>query len=85
MRSFGIEPDEVPEVLEHLAQFGYETTPAQAAATFAAAPRERREALLRHMVQIARADAELHPREMDLLARTGAALGFDARRGRATC
>lgn len=76
--SFGIGSADVPAVLKHLAAFGYETTPAQAAGTFAHASRERREALLRHMAQIARADSELHPREVELLARTGETLGFDA-------
>ena len=76
--SFGIVSDEVPGVLKHLAAFGYETTPAQAAATFADAPHERRVALLQHMAEIARADSELHPREVELLARTGERLGFEA-------
>ena len=77
-QSFGIASEDVPAVLEHLAAFGYETTPAQAAATFADAPVERREALLLHMAQIARADHELHPRELDLLARTGEELGLSS-------
>ena len=79
-QSFGIASEDVPAVLKHLAAFGYETTPAQAAATFADASPERREALLLHMAKIARADHELHPRELDLLARTGEALGFASSR-----
>lgn len=76
--SFGIASADVPAVLKHLAAFGYETTPAQAADTFREASRERREALMAHMVEIARADAVLHPREMELLARTGETLGFSS-------
>lgn len=78
VRSFGIASEDVPAVLKHLAAFGYETTPAQAAATFTDAPRERREALLQHMVEIARADDDLHPQEVQLLARTGETLGFSS-------
>lgn len=66
---FEIMPDELPEVGEYLKTFAYETSNEQAAAMFRELAPERRQALIRHLVTIARADSEIHPAETSLIAR----------------
>ncbi len=75
--AFGIKPESLNDVYRYLQDFGYETTAEQAAAMFAELPEERRQALLQHMIEIAKADESLAPQELTLLKRTADLLGFE--------
>jgi len=67
--AFGIAGDDLEQVLQHVQDFGFETTSAQALAVFREMPRERRVMLAQHMAEISKADAELNSHEVRLLAR----------------
>ncbi len=67
--AFGIEGADLDLVLEHLADFGYETSSGQALAIFREFDRDRRVTLARHMAEIAKADRDLSKVEVRLLAR----------------
>lgn len=74
--AFDIPEDDVPEVLQYLKDYGYETTAADAAAMFEELPLERKRALLVHMLSIAKSDRELHVDEAELIRRTAQNLGL---------
>jgi uncharacterized tellurite resistance protein B-like protein len=75
--NFGIEGGDLEKVLEHLQDFGYEITPAQAIAVFREFSPERRLLLARHMAQLAKVDEELNQYEVRLLARVVEMLDLD--------
>ena len=75
--NFGIEGDDLEQVLSHLQAFGYEITPVQAIAVFREFDMERRLTLARHMAELAKADEELNHYEVRLLARVVEMLDLD--------
>lgn len=75
--NFGIESNDLEEVLSHLQAFGYEITPVQAIAVFREFDIERRLTLARHMADLAKADEELSHYEVRLLARVVEMLDLD--------
>lgn len=76
--SFDIPEADVPQVIQYLRDYGYETTAADAAAMFEELDADRKRTLLIHMLSIAKADNELHRDEAELIRRTAAMLGLDA-------
>ena len=74
--AFDIPENDVPQVLQYLKDYGYETTAADAAAMFSGLPMERKRALLVHMLSIAKADDEVHGGEAELIRRTADNLGL---------
>jgi uncharacterized tellurite resistance protein B-like protein len=76
--AFEISDDSIDSVVEYLNEFGYETTGAQALAMFRELDFDRRKQLARHMVDIAKADAQLAETEIRMLKRTLELLNVDA-------
>lgn len=76
--AFDIPEEDIPEVIEYLQSYGYETTAADAAAMFEELDPERKRALLVHMLSIAKSDDELHGNEAELIRRTAEILGLAA-------
>jgi uncharacterized tellurite resistance protein B-like protein len=76
--AFDIPEQDVPEVLQYLKNYGYETTASDAAAMFEELPVERKKALLVHMLSIAKSDHELHVDEAELIRRTAINLGLSS-------
>ena len=74
--AFGIPEEDVPQVIEYLREFGYETTVSDAAAMFEELEEERKRALLLHMMSIAKSDHEVHSDEVELIRRTSQILGL---------
>lgn len=72
---FDIPAEDMAQVIQFLADFGYETTAMNAAGIFEDLDFETKRTLMRHMVQIAQSDDELDPRESLLLQRTADVLG----------
>ena len=68
--AFGIPAGSIDSVIEHLNEIGYETTGAQALAMFRELGEDRRRLLATHLADIAKADAQLAPSEVNLLRRT---------------
>ena len=77
-RAFGIPEEDIPEVIQYLMDFGYETSTDDAAVMFREMPVERKHELLLHMLSVAKADEKLHHAEADLIRRTADILGGDA-------
>ena len=77
--AFGIGEDSFRAVLRYLQDFGYETTAPQALDMFRALPLERRQQLVRHMADLAKADRDLNAQEVKLLKRTVEFLDVDPR------
>jgi len=73
---FGIPEEDVPEVVNFLKEYGYETSGEQAASTFVHMEDERKQELLRNMIAMARADKVLHAKEVNLIARVSRVLGY---------
>ena len=73
---FGLSDEDIPEVVQYLKDFGYETSSWDAAAMFNEMDIERKKALLVHMLEIAKSDHELHTRETELIRRTAEILGL---------
>lgn len=73
---FDIPEEDVPEVIEFLKEYGYETSGEQAAAVFAELPDERKQLLLTHLIEMARADDVLHKEEIALIARVSRVFGY---------
>ncbi len=71
-----IPPEDIPEVVKFLAEFGYETTAENAAGMFVDMDVERKRAILRRMVRIANSDDHLDPRESLLIQKTADSLGL---------
>lgn len=76
--SFGIAEASFDEVIEYLTDFGYETSGSQAILAFEEMDLDRRKLLVRHMAEIAKADASLAEDEMKLLKRALDVLGLSA-------
>lgn len=75
--AFGIAPESVDAVIEYLNDIGYETTGPQALAMFEDLDVGRRRLLVRHMAEIAKADAQIGAQEVKLLRRTLELLGLE--------
>lgn len=75
--AFGIGADSFRAVMRYLQDFGYETTAPQALEMFRALPLDRRQQLVRHLAELAKADEELNMQEVKLLKRTVAFLDVD--------
>lgn len=67
--AFGLAGDDLDKVIAYLEDAGYETTGRQALTVFQDLPLERRQTLIRHMADIARADKHVHPDEFRLIKR----------------
>lgn len=76
--AFNIPEEEVPEVIQYLQDYGYETTVADAAAMFENLDDERKRALLLHMLSIAKSDNDLHADEVQMIQKTAGILGISA-------
>lgn len=76
MTAFAIPEEDIGEVIDYLQDYAYDVTAAKAASQFADLPQERKRTLLLHMLEIAKADNELHADEAELIRRTAAALGL---------
>jgi uncharacterized tellurite resistance protein B-like protein len=77
--AFGLDPDNMEGVYQYLEDYAYEITATQATEMFKHQPRERRQALLNHMIDIAESDAHLDQNEVHVIKRTSSILGFDLR------
>lgn len=77
--AFGITDDSFEDVMQYLHDFGYETSAMQAIAVFHGLKPERKQALVRHLIAIAKADDELDKDEVRLLKRTLDILNVDPR------
>lgn len=77
-RAFGIPHEDVPDVINYLKEFGYETTAQDAAKMFQSLDIERKRALLVHMFSIAKSDNDLDENEIELIRRTAGILGLTA-------
>lgn len=75
--ALGIDEKGLEAVMLYLQDFGYELTEERTLETFAILPRPRRVNLARHMAQIAKSDAALSPREVELLKRAIVLLGVE--------
>ncbi len=73
---FNIVDEDVPDVIRFLKDYGYETSGAQAATMFADMDPHRKQQLLVHMITMARADQQVHEKEVDLISRVAEALGY---------
>lgn len=76
--AFDIPEEDVPEVLKYLQEFGYETTVDDAATMFQTMDKDRKKALMVHLLSIAKSDDEVHVNEADLIRRTATLLGVTA-------
>lgn len=76
--SFGLAEKDIPDVIQYLKDFGYETSSWDAAAMFKDLPIDRKRKLLVHMLEIAKSDNELHMNEAELIKRTAENLGLTA-------
>ena len=77
--SFGIEDESFEGVVQYLNDFGYETSGAQAIELFRELDLERRNQLVIHMAELAKADSQLAAPELQLLQRTLQLLDLDPR------
>ena len=76
--AFGIADESFEQVMEYLQDFGYETSAMQAISVFRLLKPERKQALVRHLLAIAKADDMLDREEVKLLQRTVDILGIGA-------
>lgn len=76
---FGISHDALPDVVNYLRDFGYETTTGQAAALFSELALDRRYSLIKNLMTIAKADNVIDADEVALIQRVAAILGITAR------
>jgi uncharacterized tellurite resistance protein B-like protein len=81
--AFALDEEDIPQVLEYLKDFGYETTAWDAAQMFKSHPPGRKRALLLHMLEIAKADNDLDASEAELIRKTAQVLGMTAEEIRA--
>ena len=75
--SFGLTEGSLNGVVKYLQDFGYETTGSQALRTFSGLSEERKNNLVKHLLEIAKSDNELHSHEVRLLRRTIEVLGLE--------
>ncbi len=76
--SFGLDEDDIPEILEYLKDFGYETTAWDAASMFKERSPERKKQLLLHMLTVAKSDKDVAVSEVELIRKTADVLGLSA-------
>ena len=76
--AFDIPDEDVPQVIEYLQDFGYETSIDDAAAMFAGLEWERKKTLLVHLLSIAKSDKFVHVEEAELLRKTSSLLAISA-------
>ncbi len=76
--AFDIPEEDVPEVVEYLQDFGYETNVDDATAVFEGMPWERKKTLLVHLLSIAKADDVIHADEVELIRKVSSLMGLDA-------
>lgn len=76
--AFGLNPEDIPGILQYLKDFGYETTSWDAAAAFADHDPERKKQLLIHLLAVAKSDNELAFDEAELIRKTADVLGMTA-------
>lgn len=76
--AFDIPEEDVPEVVEYLQDFGYETEVNDATAVFEDMPWERKKTLLVHLLSIAKADDVIHADEVELIRKISKLMGVDA-------
>ncbi|AQT45077.1 Co-chaperone DjlA [Bartonella apihabitans] len=74
-QQFGVSPDALPDVIQYLYDYGYETTTGQAAALFGELAPDRRIALIENLMTIAAADNHVDADEVALIHRIAAILG----------
>lgn len=74
--AFDIPEEDVPQVLQYLKDYGYETSAADAAQMFEDLDLERKRALLVHMLSIAKSDNDLDADEVELIRHTADTLGL---------
>lgn len=74
--SFGLAAEDIPQVIQYLKDFGYETNSWDAASMFQELDVERKRVLLLHMLEIAKSDHQLHTSETELIKRTAKNLGL---------
>lgn len=79
--AFAISDESFRGVVHYLNEFGYETSGHQAMSMFRDLDEDRKRLLIRHMVDIAGADSELHPMERKLLRKTLDVLEFEDEEG----
>ena len=73
---FGIEADDVPEVVKFLTDTSYETNSEQAANVFRDMPVKRKNELLSNLLRMAFVDESFHDNEKDMIARIARTLGY---------
>ena len=73
---FEIPPEDVPDVIRYLKEFGYETSSEQSAAIFADMPDERKKQLVSRLMMMAMADATFHDGEREMISRVARVLGY---------
>ena len=78
LENFGIPTEEIPEVVEYLKDFAYETTTKQAAGMLAEMAPERRLSLLNDLMKIACADSRIAQSETVMIQRIAEVLGVTA-------
>lgn len=74
--AFGLAEEDIPQVIQYLKDFGYETNSWDAASMFQELDPERKKVLLLHMLDIAKSDHQLHTSESELIKRTAGNLGL---------
>ena len=78
VKVFGLSEEDIPKVVQYLKDFGYETSSWDAAAMFKELSDDRKQALLLHMLEIAKSDDLLHANEAELIKTTAENLGLSA-------
>jgi len=78
VKGFGLDERDIPEILEYLKDFGYETSAWDAAAMFKEVPIEKKRVLLVHLLELAKSDNHLDASEEALIRRTAEILGLTA-------
>lgn len=76
--AFGLDERDIPQILEYLKDFGYETSAWDAASMFTDVSVEKKRALLVHLLKLAKADNHLDVSEEELIRRTAKVLGLSA-------
>ncbi len=74
--AFAIPEEDVPQVMQYLKDFGYNTSAHDAAAMFEEFEPARKRDLLVHMLSIAKSDDQLDVSEAELIKRTAKVLGL---------
>jgi uncharacterized tellurite resistance protein B-like protein len=76
VETFGLDERDIPQILQYLKDFGYETSSFDAAAMFKDRPIEQKRTLLVNLLKMAKADNHLDMSEEELIRRTASVLGL---------